>query len=294
MGMNTTNLVSVSNSDSSMSEEVELAIPVRPDYGTTRTTSRPRAEEVVDERDGVRQEKKHGWLIDWSEPLYLICGLCGILILVYSFFLDSLKFLILSSGILVILTCLCAWWRVRTLGVAMALMDSINELREENDEYKRNNQELEHRIGVLDNSLWRMDKLNDDLQESNDEIQSLCSSLTEENIRFSELLGILGGATEDLEETKRKLFQELIRLKEENARYEANNLMNLFFLVDRDKGGTLGQKEIEEMNGFTMAVYGVSMDANAFDRNQDGEIDIGEFLERFKMKLLEKREKDEK
>ena len=57
--------------------------------------------------------------------------------------------LAIVTGVLTI-TSLVAEWRVRSLGIAKKLMDSVHDLRDENEILKNNNDELESKIEKLE------------------------------------------------------------------------------------------------------------------------------------------------
>jgi len=124
---------------------------------------------------------------------------------------------VVVTGLCLVTFCVTIW-RVRVLGVAMHVMKSMARL-------KLANAQLETEV--------------DELKGSNITLSASVESLRKENKEFRELLGLLDGQVENLDEIEEKLKKYLQEIRLKNDRYEANNLMNLYFLLDLNRDSTL-------------------------------------------------------
>lgn len=226
-----------------------------------------------EEENERRKERTNCGIIDYSEPFLYILSILNAVSLVYIAISDFSVFMIVVMLYAIMITFL-AIWRVRKLGIAKSLMDSVNAFKLENTELKNN-------VHSLNTEVTQLKNLSSFLQEQTTELE-------DENKKLMKISGLLGDNVEDLEETKRVLINELRKIEQANSRYEANNLMNLFFLVDRDQGGTLSEEELIKMNTYVTAVYGVDIDVISMDKNSDGKVDIKEFVSRFEKQIAKK------
>lgn len=177
-------------------------------------------------------------LIDLFEPVLIVGCVLGGAGFVYSAITGNLTSTVLT-GIVFVSSCV-GEWRVRTLGVAKELMDSVNTLQEENDKLKIEVQKFEEIMGIFDNNV------------------------------------------EDLDSVKNQLFELYNKYKTENQRYESNNLLTLFGLIDKNQDSKLDTEEINRMKEYIRIVYKEEFDFDLLDKDNDGCISLTEFFEKFR------------
>ncbi len=122
-----------------------------------------------------RDKPRRGCLIDCSEPLFglgLVVGVIGviwnaIIIQAFDIFL----------GFVCCFCCCIGWWRVRRLGVAKKLMDSVRLLEDKNEE--------------LNKTAESLSVENQNLKNRNKELFITANKLDEETKKFEALLGIM-------------------------------------------------------------------------------------------------------
>lgn len=197
-------------------------------------------------------------IIDKSEPL-IITGAC----ISFGGFVFALVSgpagLAVVTGVLTVTT-LVAEWRVRSLGIAKNLMDSVHDLRDENEVLKNNNEELETKL----------------------------EKMGEEITKFEEMVGLLGDNVQNIEEAKNELITLYQKYKDENDRQEANNLLTLFGLVDKNEDSRLSQSEIKRMKDYIKIVYKEEFDFDSLDSDDDGFVSLNEFFEKFRKRNIKK------
>lgn len=215
-------------------------------------------------------------LVDNSEPCFWILCSLGIVGIIYAG-IETWWFFVLLSGIAVVVS-FVAGWRIRKLGVAKQVMESVSE-------FKHQNTVLTHKVGELKTTnrdltiqVIRFTRIND---ANRIQIQELAS----ENRKFLKLNGLLEGNVENIETAKNQLFALLDKYERENEKFKANNLMSLFFLVDRDNNSFLTTDECMEMNEYVRNVYNIDMSAHLLDTNNDTRITIKEFTDGLRNEL---------
>jgi hypothetical protein len=197
-------------------------------------------------------------IIDNSEPLLIIGFIASISGFGISIIAGTVGLSIITG--VVSLSTLVAEWRVRTLGIAKNLMDSVKELRDENDK--------------LQGSVFQLDLENGKLK---DEVN-----------KFEKIVGILDDNVEDIESAKKQLFELYEKYKEENLKQESNNLLTLFGLVDKNEDSKLSPKELERLNEYIKIVYKQEIDFSVLDKDNNGYVSLQEFFEKFRGKLHKK------
>lgn len=217
-------------------------------------------EETVD-------RKKQGCcrVVDYSEPVIWIATVFGVISLVYAI-LSAPTYWLVASVVLLVLGCLSTW-RIRKLGVAFALMESVDDLRVENTRLAGEVDSLEE-VGV------QLEEGNRVLTENNDR-------LAEDLGKFEGMVGLLGEGVGDIEAAKKGLVLLYDNYKKENARYQANNTLSLFTIVDGDRSGDLSEEEVKRMQGYIRAAYGFELDLKDHDTNHDCAISLEEFVKIF-------------
>jgi hypothetical protein len=177
-------------------------------------------------------------IIDKSEPCIVLAGICSTLGLIVAI-VNNYDFLIIMFVIL-LAACLISEWRIRALGIAKHLMESVHTLQKENLQLK------------------------------------------EEIEKFEGIVGILGDNVGSIHDAKNELFKMYNQYKIENNRYESNNLLTLFGLVDKDQNSRLDTDEIDRMKEYIKIVYKEEYDFSTLDRDGDGTVSIKEFFEKFR------------
>ena len=144
-----------------------------------------------------------------------------------------------------------AEWRIRALGVAKKLMDSVRDLKDENERLKLTNLEFEADL-----------------------------------VKFEDMIGLLGDNVGDLEVAKNQLFELYQKYKDENDRQESNNLLTLFGLVDKNEDSKLSQQEIKRMKEYIRIVYKEEFDFDSLDSDDDGFVSLEEFFQKFRNRKI--------
>jgi len=207
--------------------------------------------------DHDENEQRHScckWeIIDyWGEPAIIVGGISAGIALVYAVAMGY-QIVPWVSGIS-LAGAGVAEWRVRGLAVAKHLMDSVRDLRTENQKLKETNESLESKVK----------KFQDELE------------------KFEDMVGLLGDNVQDIEETKASLMKLYDQYKIENTRYESNNLLTLFGLVDKNEDSKLSPAEIKRMEDYVRIVYGEDFDFDILDRDGDGSVSLKEFFNKFR------------
>lgn len=189
---------------------------------------------------------------DYSEPCIWILtaiGLAGLLVGI----IQSSVIGMVVGGCMIFLGILSGW-RVHVLGVAFALMESVDQLREENNRLR---DEICHLRAI---------RTQMEIQLHEQEIQTV--RLEELANDYKGALGLLGDNVKDSKEASERLLGLYTKYKEENLKHERNNLIQLFHVIDRDNNGELSKEEMDNMREFVKSAYG--RDISEFDTDADG------------------------
>lgn len=209
---------------------------------------------------------KYYRIIDYSEPLFGITFLLGIVGIIYN--IIELENFDLAVSCFLSFGSLIALWRVKKLGIASLLMDSVDNLREENEnlresirEFERENSKLAETERMLNSEVYKFKK----------DIQS-----------FRDLVGIVDTSNKNAEDIQKELFDlvekyrvENRKYKKENDRLERNNRLALFYTVDYNRDGKLTNEEINEIKKILKDEYNIT---GVIDENGDGVISRGEMM----------------
>jgi hypothetical protein len=168
----------------------------------------------------------------------------------------------------VVVAGLVAEWRVRALGVAKKLMDSVNDLKDENDKLRLMNEIFETQIETFGSE--------------NDKLKLINIKFGSEIEKFENVVGLLGDNVEDLESAKTQLFELYNKYKIENDKQESNNLLTLFGLVDKNQDSRLSKTELQRMREYIKIVYNEDFDFDILDSDDDGVVSLKEFFEKFR------------
>lgn len=199
-------------------------------------------------------------LSDTSEPCIWILGAMGVVGVVAGILQGSTVGTIVGSCLVVL--GLLTSWRVRVLGQAFAIMKSVLRL-------EKANAELELEVEALRTIRSRM--------ETQIHMQRLQISEFKGQLEdFKGMLGLLGDNVGNIDEITEKLLKIYNDYQIENLRQTRNNLMQLFFLMDRDDDGFLTQSELKKMRHVVEEMRGRGM--SDIDTDDDGKVTISEFL----------------
>lgn len=197
-------------------------------------------------------------IIDNSEPFIIIGFIASTSGLGLSLVAGTTTLTVITG--IASVTALIAEWRIRALGIAKNLMDSVRDLKKENVR-------LNDSICVLDLENGRL----------RDEIK-----------KFEEIVGLLDNNVQDIEKAKEQLFELYEKYRQENFKQESNNLLTLFGLVDRNEDSRLSSEELERLREYIKIVYRQDIDFDILDKDDDGYVSLQEFFEKFRGKLNKK------
>lgn len=190
-------------------------------------------------------------IIDKSEPLIITGIIASASGLTIALVAGSTGLVVVSS--ILTLSSIVSEWRVRSLGVAKGLMDSVRDLEGENIQLKTNNKKLESEIE-----------------------------------KFQNIVGLLDENVGDIEKAKEELFNLYEKYQEENKKQESNNLLTLFGLVDRNQDSRLSPDELSRLAEYIKIVYGQEIDFEVLDKDDNGYVSLEEFFEKFRGKINKK------
>lgn len=207
-------------------------------------------------------------LVDNSEPCVWLLGAMGVMGLIAGFLQGSTICVII--GACLVLLGLISSWRIRVLGQAYAIMKSVHRLEMINDSLAATNDKLEIEIVRFRKTQTTMER-----QLREQEIQN--TLLAEQVNTFQGIVGLLGENVTDIEQSTARLNEIYYKYKAENVRQTRNNLMQLFFIMDKDEDGVLTKEELTSMKHAVEEIRGHTM--KQFDTDGDGEVSIQEFID---------------
>ena len=105
--------------------------------------------------------------------------------------------------------------------------------------------------------------------------------------KFEDIVGLLGDNVDGIEDAKNQLFELYKRYKDENDRQEANNLLTLFGLVDKNEDSRLSQEEILKMKEYIRIVYNEEFDFDTLDSDDDNFVSLSEIFKKFRNRKTE-------
>lgn len=168
------------------------------------------------------------------------------------------------KGIIIAIGGLLEHLRVRRLGEAASIAESIEAFREQNNVLRQNN------------NIYRV--LNDKLSQSITSLEGENTKFREQNIQFEKSLGILGDNVDDIEKAKNELFALVNTYERENKRYIMNNLIHTFNELDRDHSMKLEKKELPHLKLQAKVIYDIDVDIDQMDSYDDDIVTFDEFI----------------
>jgi hypothetical protein len=209
----------------------------------------------------LTSSRNNSRIVDCSEPFFVIFGITGLIGLIiniinsHNFDIAVASFCFLSSTIGV--------WRVRKLGIAKKIMDSVNDLKLENLRLHETEQHLE-RENIL-------------LKNTNNELKNTSIQLSNDINKFKTLTNIMDTNNKTSEEIQDELLHTIERYEKENKRHEINNKISLFYTADQNRDGFLNTEEIYIIKKILKDEYNIN---SVLDTNRDGKITRKEFLDK--------------
>lgn len=197
-----------------------------------------------------------------GEGLAMLIYIVAIVIIVMNVPIIDVK------GIIIAIGGLLEHLRVRRLGEAASIAESIEAFREQNNVLRRNN------------NVYR--GLNDKLSQSITSLEGENNKFREQNKQFESSLGILGNNVEDIEKAKTELFALVSTYERENKRYTMNNLIHTFNELDRDNSMQLEKKELPSLKLQAKAIYDIDVDIDEMDSIDDDIVTFREFIDYIK------------
>jgi len=185
---------------------------------------------------------------------------------------DSSVAITATTGIVTV-SGMVAEWRIRALGIAKKLMDSVHDIKGENEKLK--------------DSVYDIKEENEKLKATNMLIEDELGKFESEVGKLENIVGLMGDNVGDIEAAKTQLFGLYQKYKTENDKQESNNLLTLFGLVDKDKDSRLSKSEIKRMEEYIKIVYKEDFNFNTLDSDEDGFISLSEFFEKFRNRFHE-------
>ena len=183
--------------------------------------------------------------VDYSEPFFYITFALGFVGIIYN--------VIQTENFDIVIACLMTFgsgiaiWRVKKLGLAKELNDSINQFDLENQE----------------------------LNQANNEYRELNRKLCKENEVFDSLLKTMELRGRDINDVKNDLVVLVEKYRLENERQEKNNKLALFYTIDVNRDGKLEGDEINEMRQILKSEYGID---DLYDLDGNGKISRKELI----------------
>nr|QBK93656.1 MAG: uncharacterized protein LCPAC404_03600 [Pithovirus LCPAC404] len=238
---------------------------------------------------------------DFSRPVFGIGALIALINGIYSLFVSS-TVIVVSFGILLI-TEIIAIYRITVLWQAKKIAESINDfedqnniLTEENTRLKKNTDKLEL-VGTklqtevddlkdteikLKNSVQEFYETQINLQSNIEELTGITEKQNENIKNYELILGLFENEVGNIDNVRKELSELVAKYKYENFIQEANNLLTLFGLIDKNRDGSLSEDEMKEMNTYITIVYGETYDFGQLDKDLDGAVSLKEFFEKFR------------
>jgi cell division protein FtsB len=223
-----------------------------------------------DERQKRRSRQRWCDVRDFTEPCFWVCSIYALVALVYTLVVAAMDYFIVTSALMATGSCL-AVWRVRKLGLAQSFVNSVRALRRENATLHRETEKLASANQALEMHVAQLQVSVSDLDMANIALRS-------EVDRFERINGLLGTNARDIATAKTQLFALCQRYERENAKYQANNMLSLFNLVDDDNNGRLSREEVQRLREYVKAVFSFDLDIDEMDTDSDGSISLQEFV----------------
>lgn len=233
---------------------------LRPEMSLEIIIMRPESSSLVEPDLEVQERRQCVRIIDNSEPCIWVMGLLGIVGVVVGLIPPSA--FLLTVAVSLILLAILSSWRVRVLGSAYALMESVDTLREENDRLADEVKNLNESVTVL--------------KEASAFFREEVVVFKRQNDDLKGVIGLVGDGVRDIDAATDRILALYEKYKEENVRQEKNNLMALFDVIDRDNDGILDEKEMSKLKQYVARAY--NRDITDFDGNADGNVSFEEFV----------------
>lgn len=194
--------------------------------------------------------------VDFSQPIFAITGSFGGAGLIVNS-LQGESFDVALSGMMA-LGSLLAWFRVRRLGEAQSVMDSVQDLENQN-------QHLQNQTTVLEIE-------NGELKESNDQLNDLENKLKSDLGYLRKVIGIADTQSKSAQQIQDEMIKNYKNYKIENDKYEKLNKVNTFLTSDINNDGVITNNEINLLESISLST------TSNLDYNNDGKITMEEYI----------------
>lgn len=232
-------------------------------YGTTMSSSDVEVgsnEQDGDESVASRRGGCSNTLSDKSEPCIWMLTVVGVVGIVVSVIQASTFGMVVAVCMTVL--GLLSSWRVRVLGIAHSLMESVSRLHNENNR--------------LSTEVAGLRTIRTSLEIHLHDQEEMVDKLKEVSADYEGMLGILGTNVSGVEEASERLRSLYKMYKEENLKQERNNIVQLFHIIDKDNNGVLTSKEMEQMKKYVRVAYGKDM--TQYDTDSNGSVSLEELI----------------
>ena len=174
-------------------------------------------------------------LIDYSEPVVILGALASTTGLVTGIVTGGTGFIIISS--ITLIGSSLAEYRIRRLGVAKELMDSVTDLNQENEKLKNEVNKFEDMVGLFGDNV-------NDLEDAKQQLLNLYDKYKSENDRqeSNNLLTLFGLVDKNQDS---KLSPEEINRLREYIKIVYKEEFD-FDILDKDDDGYISLKEFFE------------------------------------------------
>lgn len=193
---------------------------------------------LLDQQPKPKERGKTCWkfeIIDKSEPLLI----AGIIIGASGFAMALVAGstgLVVATGVVTI-SSFVAEWRVRALGIAKKLMDSVHDLQDENEKLKTEVEKFENIVGLLDDNVGDIEVVKDQLFQLYDQYQK--ENFKQQSNNLLTLFGLV-----DKNEDSKLSPRELQRLREYIKIVYKEDID--FDILDKDDDGFVSLEEFFE------------------------------------------------
>ena len=191
-------------------------------------------------------ERKKSWCnyADFSQPIFQLTSAVGGIGTVTNI-IEGESF-DTTLNVIMTISSLLALWRVKKLGEAQSIMDSVNDLEDQNK---------------------TLQEENDELKESNDQLNALEVKLQNDLDVLKDIMGIVDTQNKSSEQIKEEMVKIYKNLKTENEKYTKLNKVNTFLTADTNNDGVISEQEKQILD--TIDLSGKNYDTNIIFHQQN-------------------------
>jgi len=188
------------------------------------------------------EKPKKCWrIIDYSEPFFGISAVSGIIGIVVN--VISTENFDIYLGVVCSIMSFIGLWRVRVLGVAKKLMDSVDALKLENMRLNRTQHSLEEE--------------NEKLKQTNESLKRIETKLNNDVNDLRSVMNIIDTQNKTADEIQKEMLTLVEKYYRENSRQERNNKIALFYTADMNRDGLLEGEELDVLKEALRGEYDI-------------------------------------